>query len=212
MTLSSRDAVRAFYDSSADSYNAMMNEEITLPVYDEVLSGLAERIVSMDGPVLDTSCGSGQMLERFRNEHAQQRRLLGLDLSSQMVEIAQERLGETAVIWQGDMRDLGKVSDDVCAAIISFFSLHHIDSAELVDCFAEWQRAMLPAGQLVAAVWEGEGTIDYGEHADIVARRYTQRELAEALNAAGFRVDQQAVRPVEGFEMDAVYIAATKLA
>jgi len=212
MPLSSRDEVRAFYDDAADGYNQMMNEEIKHPLYDEVLSGLAERISSVDGPVLDTSCGSGHMLEKLRNEYTHQRRLVGLDISPKMVAIARERLGDTALVSQGDMRDLAKISDDACAAVISFFSLHHIGATEVAACFAQWHRVLMPTGQLVIAVWEGAGAIDYGEQSEMVTRRYKESELAEALNAVGFRIESHCVRPVEGFEMDAVHITATKTA
>ena len=44
MLLSSRDEVRNFYDDAADDYNNMMDEEIQLPLYGEVLSNLIQRI------------------------------------------------------------------------------------------------------------------------------------------------------------------------
>jgi len=211
MSLSSRDEVRTFYDDTADGYSDMMDEEIELPLYDEILSGLAARISSIDGPVLDTSCGSGHMLERLRNEYTHRRPLLGFDLSPKMVAIARKRLRDAAKVSQGDMRDLAEISDGACAAAISFFSLHHIGAAELVTCFAEWHRVLSPMGQLVVAAWEGEGAIDYGEQSEIVARRYKESELVEAIQAAGYRLDGHTVRPTEAFAMDAVHIVATKL-
>lgn len=212
MPLSSRSEVRAFYDDSADGYNDMMDEEIKLPLYDVVLSGLADRISSLDGPVLDSSCGSGHMLEMLREKYTHRRQLLGLDLSPKMVTIARERLGDTASISQGDMSDLAEISDDACAAVISFFSLHHIGAAELVACFTEWNRVLVLRGQLVVATWEGEGTIDYGDQSDILTQRYKESELVDALKAANFQIESHSVQPVEGFEMDAVHIIASKRA
>jgi len=188
----------------------MMNEDIKLPLYDEVLSGLAERISSIDGPVLDTSCGSGHMLEKLRNEHTHQRQLLGFDLSSKMVVIARERLGNVARVSQGDMRGLDEVPDDACAAVISFSSLHHIGATESVGCFTEWHRVLVPTGNLVVAAWEGEGAIDYGDHSEIMSHRYKDSELIEATEAVGFQTESHSVRPIEGFEMDAVLVTATK--
>ena len=210
MLLSSRDEVRAFYEEAADGYNQMMDEEIKLPLYTEVLSGLAGRIRSVDGPVLDTSCGSGHMLEKLRDEYIHGRQLLGVDLSPKMVAIARARLGDAAAISEADMRNLSHLPDHLCAALISFFSLHHIDAGDLACCFAEWHRVLVPGGQLIVATWEGEGAIDYGNQADIFARRYTESELGEAVEGAGFQIDSRSVIPVEGFEMDALYIAATK--
>ncbi len=212
MPLSSRNEVRAFYDDSADGYNDMMDEEIKLPLYDVVLSGLADRISSLEGPVLDSSCGSGHMLEMLRKKYTHRRQLLGLDLSPEMVSIARERLGDAASISQGDMCDLAEISDDACAAVISFFSLHHIGAAELADCFTEWNRVLVLRGQLVIAAWEGEGTIDYGDQSDILTQRYKESELMDALKAANFQIESHSVQPVEGFEMDAVHVIASKSA
>ncbi len=212
MALSSRHEVRAFYDDSADGYNDMMDEEIKLPLYDVVLSGLADRISSLDGPVLDSSCGSGHMLEMLQKKYTHRRQLLGLDLSPKMVTIARERLGGTASISQGDMSDLAEISDDTCAAVISFFSLHHIGASELVACFTEWHRVLVLRGQLVIATWEGEGTIDYGDQSGILTQRYKESELVDALKAANFQIESHSVQPVEGFEMDAVHIIAAKRA
>ena len=88
MNLASTESVRQFYEESADSYNAMMDEEIELPMYAEALGGLAERIADLDGPVLDSSCGSGHMLERLRDRYAPGRGFIGVDLSPRLVAIA----------------------------------------------------------------------------------------------------------------------------
>lgn len=212
MPVSSLDQVSIFYDDAADGYDVMMNEEIKLPWYNEVLSSLADHISSIDGAVLDASCGSGHMLEKLHNEFTQQRQLFGIDLSPKMVAIARERLGDAALVSQGDMRDLADFSDASCAAAISFFSLHHIDADDLVGCLAEWHRVLVPSGQLVIATWEGDGAIDYGDQTDILTRRYRESELIEALKTVGFLIDRHCVVPVDGFEMDAVHIPATKIA
>ncbi len=212
MSLSSRDNVRDFYDDAADGYNDMMDKEIKLPLYDEVLSRLANQIAPIDGAVLDTSCGAGHMLEKLRNEYSPRRQLIGWDLSPKMVGIAKQRLGDSASISQGDMRDLAGISDGSCAAVINFFSLQHIGPAELPDCFAEWHRVLVPNGQLLIAAWEGAGAIDYGEQSAILTRRYRASELIEPIAAVGLHVESQETRPVDGFEMDAVHITATKSA
>ena len=57
--------VREFYEESADWYAELMDAEIDLPVYSDTLGRLAERIVDVSGPVIDTSCGPGHMLSRI---------------------------------------------------------------------------------------------------------------------------------------------------
>lgn len=210
MTIASAEKVREFYEESADSYNSMMDVEIDLPMYATALSGLAERIATLDGAVLDSSCGSGHMLERLKDQYAPRRPLLGVDLSPRMVTISQKRLGCAATVVEGDMRTLWHVPDGSCAAVLSFFALHHVGLEGMRTCFVEWYRVLKTGGQLLVATWEGEGNIDYGGYADIVAMRYRADEVAKAANATGFRIDTCSVGEVEGMEMDAVYLAATK--
>lgn len=81
---------------------------------------------------------------------------------------------------------------------------------QMFTCFVEWCRVLKADGQLLVATWEGEGCIDYGGQADVVAMRYRPDQVAKAARAAGFRIDRISVEAVEGMEMDAVYLAATK--
>ena len=165
------------YEKSADSYAALMDEEIDLPIYADVLGRLAKRIEGLPGVLIDTSCGSGHMLSRYRERYDHNRGLVGVDISPQMVAIASSSLGPTADIRLGDMRDLGWVESNSVAAVLSFFALHHIDPEAASLAFKEWKRVLRPGGQLVVAAWEGTGPIDYGEALDILALRYTTEEL-----------------------------------
>ncbi len=211
MKTSSRDDVRAMYEDSADGYAEMMDAEIDLPIYDDTLGRLARRITGITGPVVDTSCGSGHMLERYRERHDPGRALLGVDLSSAMVALTAERLEDGADVHAGDMRELPFVEPATAAAVISFYALHHIDPEEAVPTLTEWFRILRTGGQLLLATWEGHGAIDYGDAADLVALRYTTDEVRRWAEEAGFRVDHCAVEPVDDFPMDAVYLEATRL-
>jgi ubiquinone/menaquinone biosynthesis C-methylase UbiE len=155
MKTSSAVKVRELYEESADSYAAMMDSEIDLPVYADILGRLAACIANIAGPVIDTSCGSGHMLSRYREHYDAKRALLGIDLSPRMVAIAGDKLGAGAEILPGDMRDLGAVESGSAAAVLSFFAIHHISSEEVLVAFQEWHRVLRSGGQLVIAAWEG---------------------------------------------------------
>jgi hypothetical protein len=60
------------------------------------------------------------------------------------------------------------------------------------------------------AAWEGSGSIDYGEESDIVALRYTRKELIEIAERIGFYIDRCIIESVEGFPMDAIYLECIK--
>jgi SAM-dependent methyltransferase len=210
MKVSPESKIREFYDSTADSYARMMDSEIDLPMYLDVLARLAQRIAAIGGPVVDTSCGSGHMLARYRERFDPDRLLVGLDLSPRMVALAKVELGLGADVLAGDMRDLGHLESASSAAVVSFFALHHLDAEEILPALEEWGRVLCPGGQILVATWEGTGPIDYGEEADVVALRYCESELRDWAVAAGFVVDRCAVDPVAGMPMKAVYLEGTR--
>ena len=210
MRVTSTQEVREFYDGAAKSYNEMMEEEITLPMYAEALGDLAERIADLNGVVLDTACGSGHMLELLKDTYALRRELCGIDLSPAMAAISQQRLGDAATIVEGDMGALPHLADNSCAAVLNYFALHHVDLAKMLTCFAEWHRVLIQGGTLLVATWAGEGCIDYGEELDVIALRYQPDQIIEAASSAGFRIESIKVESVQGMEMDAVYLTATK--
>ena len=212
MRVSSTDKVRHLYEESAHSYNEMMDQEIQLPIYREVLGNLAERLVGVNGSIVDSSCGTGHMLDRIRHDFAPVgRQLIGVDLSARMVEIARQRLGDSATVFEGDMAAMYRLPDAASACVISFFAIHHVDLDGLQRCLTEWNRVLASGGHLVLAAWEGVGAIDYGGSSDIVARRYQEDEMVDAANLAGFRIEAHFIRPVDGFDMDAVHLFATKV-
>lgn len=212
MPVSGQHEVRALYDDTAEGYDRMMDDEIKSPLYSDVLGGLAERIRSLEGAVVDTSCGSGHMLAELAQKYAPGRELIGIDLSPGMVAIARKRLGAAAAVYEGDMARLpAEIPERGCVAAINFFSLHHVGRSDLGRCLREWYRVLTPGGQLILATWEGEGPIDYGRQSDIITERYRETELVAAAQVAGFAIDQHSVSAVEGMDMDAVYLGATKV-
>jgi ubiquinone/menaquinone biosynthesis C-methylase UbiE len=212
MKPSPTDEVRDMYEETADSYAQMMDAEIGLPVYADVLGRLQQRIANIGGPLIDTACGSGHMLSMYRESCDSERPLVGVDLSSRMVGIAEGKFDSNAQLVVGDMRVLDSVRTGSCAAILNFFALHHLDHEEAMRALGEWYRVLAPGGQLVVATWEGSGAIDYGDESEIVALMYTSAELESWAKAAGFEINSCKVEPVEDFPMDAVYLEASKLA
>ncbi|MBT5709242.1 methyltransferase domain-containing protein [bacterium] len=210
MNVSKENEVREMYDPKAESYSAMMDTDIALPLYTERLSKLSESIADTHGPLIDTSCGPGHMLSLYRERFDKKRPLVGVDLSPRMVALASARLGSDVDIRVGDMRRLEFVKDGSAAGAISFFALHHLAPEEVRSALQEWRRIIVSGGQLLIATWEGRGLIDYGTHSNLVALRYTKKEITAWVESAGFAVSRCLVEPVEGMEMDAVYLEATR--
>jgi ubiquinone/menaquinone biosynthesis C-methylase UbiE len=198
------------YEASADSYAEMMDTEIDLPVYSDTLGRLRARIDNTPRTLIDTACGSGHMLSMYHERYDRNRPLLGIDLSPRMVTIAGRRLGSSAKVVIGDMRDLATVDVSSAAAVLNFFSVHHLDPEGVGVALREWHRVLRSGGQLLLAAWEGVGAIDYGDESDIVALRYRSDELASWTQGAGFTVSRCVIEPVEGMPMEAVYLEGVK--
>lgn len=199
------------YEANADSYAELMDKEIGLPVYKEVLERLHESISNTPGPLLDTACGSGHMLSMFRSQYDSSRSLIGIDISPRMVAISKKRLGRDGSIMVGDMRSLPGIDSGSVAALINFFAIHHLDLDGVQASMLEWNRVLVQKGCLLIAAWEGSGAIDYGDESDIVALRYTRNELIETAEISGFSVSRCTVEPVEDFPMEAIYLECKKV-
>ena len=210
MKTSPASEVRELYESSAESYAQMMDAEIDLPIYQDILSRLKERLLNLEGCILDTSCGPGHVLDLYHKKFDAERALLGIDLSPAMAKNATARLGQHASIQVGDMRDLSFQDPKSCSAVLSFFGVHHLEPEELRQTLQEWSRVLVPGGQLVVAAWEGSGKIDYGEFSKVIALRYTGEELESWMSSAGLKVDRNWTEDVEGFDMKALYVEASK--
>ncbi|HCH33214.1 MAG TPA: hypothetical protein DE045_09750 [Oceanospirillaceae bacterium] len=210
MQTSTNEQVSKMYDEAASSYNSMMATEIKLPIYNKVMTRLHDSITGLPGSIVDTSCGSGHMLAMYHAQFDQDRTLIGVDLSPEMVAITAQRIGDYAKVIVSDMRELHMLEHSSAAAVISFFALHHLDSVGIQKAFAEWHRVLLAGGQLVVAAWEGVGAIDYGDAASIVALRYTAEELTQWAVERGFVVTQCDVEEVDEMPMDAIYLALGK--
>ena len=202
--------VREMYDATADSYTEMMDKEIELPVYAEVLGRLHTRIRNTPGTLIDTACGSGHMLSMYHERFEPLRALVGVDLSPRMVAITQKRLGSGASVIVGDMRNLSEIESCSAAAILNYFAIHHLDAGGVQESIREWYRVLVPGGQLFVAAWEGTGLIDYGDESNISAVRYRSAELSSMANDADFEITRCDVDPVEDFPMDAVYLECRK--
>lgn len=210
MKASPTEDVREMYEKTADSYAKMMDVEIALPIYSDVLGSLRERIEKKSGTLIDTACGSGHMLSMYHERFDQNRRLKGVDLSPRMVAIAADRLGRSARIDVGDMREIPGTEAESAVAIVNFFALHHLDPEGAGEALQEWHRVLRPGGELLLATWEGSGVIDYGDTSAIKALRYRSDELKLWVTEAGFEVTRCVVEPVEGMPMEAIFLEAFK--
>jgi len=121
----------------SSSYDAVAGE------YGERISGelagkplgrwLLERVVRLadGGPIIDAGCGPGHVTDFLADLGAD---VTGLDLSPGMVAEATRR-HPTRTFVQGDLRHLPSPGeDDAWAAVVSMYSLIHLETRELLKC------------------------------------------------------------------------------
>jgi SAM-dependent methyltransferase len=199
------DELRSTYDHVAGKYETRFVDELEGKPRDrELLSKFAG---SVDDPVVEIGCGPGHVGAFVR---ARGRRVVGLDLSLEMVRLASTRL-DAALI--ADMRSLPFASSRV-GGLLAFYSLIHLPRSELGGALEEFRRVLRPAGRVLFSAHEGQGDVKRDEFLDervpFVATLFELDELVAATTAAGLDVVTAERRPSYATESGTVrlYIEA----
>jgi trans-aconitate 2-methyltransferase len=109
--------------------------------------------IAPDASVLDVGCGTGRVTELLL-ELVPAGRVLGLDASAEMVELARRRLDGRARVWCQDVLELDL--DERVDAILSTATLHWVRDHERL--WSSLARALRAGGRLEAQCG-GEGNI-----------------------------------------------------
>ena len=148
------------YDTSSAPQQAWGSEVLAR------LEGMAP-----DAAVLDVGCGTGRVTEAL-TALVPRGRVLALDASADMVELARARLGDRAVVWCQDVLELAL--DEPVDAVVSTATLHWVGDHERL--WARLARALRPGGRLEVQCG-GEGNIARVCEAIDAAARATAPEL-----------------------------------
>ncbi|MEY9844480.1 class I SAM-dependent methyltransferase [Streptacidiphilus sp. MAP5-3] len=194
---------RGAYDTVAETYAAVVPERFEQDVVGRaMLAAFAER-VAREGelalPVADVGCGPGHVTAHL---HALGLPMLGVDLSPEMVRIAEQRHPEQRHpqlrFEVGEMARLD-LADASLGGLVSWWSLVHTAPDQLPAAFAEFHRVLVPGGQLLLGFHGGTGgrkqlDCPYGHDVDLVLHRHRAEDVAAQLGKAGFTVDARLVQ------------------
>jgi SAM-dependent methyltransferase len=154
-------------------------------------------LVPAGGRVCDLGCGPGHLAEHLAGLGLD---AFGIDLSAEMVRVARQRF--TGLEFRvGDMcrLDLEPAS---LAGIAAFYSIIHLEPADLARALFSMHRVLMPDGALLLAFHAGEGTVSsddwFGRGVSISANLLDPADVRRALAEAGFRsVDSLVREPYE---------------
>lgn len=132
------------YDDIADQYAARIDDRVWNTLYERPNTlALLPPVGGKD--ILDAGCGPGWYAERLVGRGA---RVVGVDRSARLIELARERLGDRARFHCADVSDMrGTVPDSSADIVVASLVLHYI--ADLRAAFAECARVLRVGGTLV---------------------------------------------------------------
>jgi SAM-dependent methyltransferase len=140
--------VAKLYEDDAELYDIAFSWDIS-----EEADWLVERLQATT--VLEPGCGSGRMLEALADRGC---RVVGIDTSPQMVELARARLGSRGEVFEADMThfDLGRAFD---GAVCPINTLLHLAPPELARHLQRMARHLEPRARYLVQV----GLVDAGQ-------------------------------------------------
>lgn len=182
----------AGYDALAHVYAEHLNSEIDHKPFDRVFLDTFAKEVGK-GEVLDLGCGPGHVGSYLAPQVS---RVLGVDLSPKMVAEARTRHPEMT-FEVGDMLAL-QFKDARFAGLLAFYSIIHLESAELPLAFAEMRRVIKHGGTLSVAFHVGDEVRHveelWGVKTCLDFRFLEPDAIKEVVEQAGFEVFAKSTR------------------
>ena len=203
--------IETSYNQVAQQYAETFFAELSRKPFDrQVLDTFAER-VRHQGTVCDLGCGPGHVARYLKDRGVE---VCGIDLSAAMIACATQR--NLDIPWhQGDMRALD-FSPASCAGIVAFYSIIHLQRAEVLQALKELHRVLQVHAPLLLALHGGIGEVHtenwFGQGVSIDATLFTAEEMTGYLHEAGLQVEQVAEREPYDFEYQSrrIYILGSR--
>lgn len=180
-----KDRSRTAFDAQASTYDEGMQGEHARRLYPHVVEEVVRAVADIPTPcLLDLGCGTGALAKLVLTQ-VPRARLTCVDLSSEMLAVAGERLGAAAKLVAADAERLPFCDSSFDAAWCND-SFHHYPDPERA-AFQAW-RVLAPGGTLVIGdAWQPaparaimNAWMPYSREGDV--RIYSERELKGILD------------------------------
>lgn len=139
--------------------------------------------------VIDAGCGTGRLIPRLRHADAT-RLVVGVDSSPGM--LTQARSLHPGVDFQLASLTSLPSADSSVDAILSWYSIIHTASADLLDVVREFRRVLAPSGSALLAFQAGSGERiirdAYGSGRDLIAHLHDPADVAAQFALEGFTI------------------------
>ncbi|HRP62028.1 MAG TPA: methyltransferase domain-containing protein [Phycisphaerales bacterium] len=107
--------------------------------------------LSGDPSILDVACGTGRLAQMALDRNPRVR-IMGVDLSPEMIEVAKQRIPESpSVSWAVSPAEQ-LPADDCQFDIVTCANAFHL-VADPAKCLAEFRRVLKPGGTLIIIDW-----------------------------------------------------------
>jgi demethylmenaquinone methyltransferase/2-methoxy-6-polyprenyl-1,4-benzoquinol methylase len=153
----SKDSTKAFYNKIAKVYD-LLSEESEKPMREAGLKKLAPKAGEI---ILEVGFGTGHCLVEIAKAVGPSGKVLGIDISEQMLAHAQDLLTKEGIADRpelkcGDAEQLPYEANSVDGIFFSF-TLELFDTPELPKVLAECKRVLRPGGRIVVVAVSKEG-------------------------------------------------------
>ncbi len=187
------DSVRLSYDAVAENYATGFRDELAHKPLDRALLTCLIEQAEKGLPVADLGCGPGHVSAWLARNGMS---AVGIDLSAGMIAAGRREYPEVE-FREGDFLAL-PATDGEFGAVVTLYSIIHLEPGELGLAFEEIHRVLRPSGLLLVAFHIGSEvrhTAEWWGHAvDVDFRFFQPPDIAEALEAAGFIVEARLER------------------
>jgi ubiquinone/menaquinone biosynthesis C-methylase UbiE len=183
---------------------------VLAPTYDQRWSAYLDASLRMtlekiaDLPaerVLDVACGTGRLLE-ILSERSDSSMMVGIDKVPAMLNVARRRLGERALLLEGDAAQLP--FDDANIQLVTCTNaLHYFPNVDAA--LREIRRVISPNCNLVITDWCRNYTwmrmlnliLPWTQYAH--THTFSSNELEHSLSQAGFRINSESKGKIDWF-------------